>query len=157
MTLTLCLRHVPIPVDPTNDWVDFLGAFSGVIGALLAAAAIWYAFRQSAAAKRDLIRERRLEFELGLLAQLRHQMSITRFGHISGYVGALVRDSANETDLPLIRAVVGIKAGPKGAAIKADIVGDEPAIASEVQERLLARGYKEVDEAIQRRLDGDKA
>jgi hypothetical protein len=92
----------PIPVSPTLGWLDYVGAFSGVLGALLAALAIWYSFTQAAKAKRDLIRERRTEFELSLLAEIRRQMATTKFAHLAGYVGALVGDPGDETDIPAI-------------------------------------------------------
>lgn len=146
----------PVPVDPISDWVDYLGVVSGAIGALLAAVAIWYAFRQSAAAKRDLIRERRLEFELGILADLRRQMGVTKLSHISGYVAALVRDPADETDLPLLRSAIGVKPGPRGSELREAVVGGDREGSGEAQSRLLRAAQVEVDEAIQRRFESER-
>lgn len=140
-------------MDPVRDWLDYAAAISGVVGVLLAAFAVWYASRQSADAKRDLIRERRLEFELGLLAEIRRQMSVTQLAHLSGYVGALIRNADDEQDLPVLRALIGTKSGPKGIELKRSIVGNEPAGSSDVQRRLLDRSIGEVDEAIDRRLN----
>ncbi|MBC9733555.1 hypothetical protein [Nocardioides marmotae] len=154
MIIRLCSAvRDPVPVDPVNDWVDYLGAFSGIIGAVLAALAIFLALHQSASARRDLIQERRLEFELRLLAEIRDQMSTTGLAHLSGYVGALVPNPSDETDLPLLRASIGVKAGPQGQAAKKALVGGEREGSSEVQSRLLSQAAQEVDDAIQRRLE----
>lgn len=142
----------PVRVTPTTGWLDYVGAFSGLLGALLAALAIWYSFRQAAKAKRDLVRERRLEFELTLLAEIRRQIATTRFAHLAGYVGALVADPRDETDIPLLRAVIGIKAGVAGQRKKNDVVANEREGSAEVQSRLQALAEAEVDTAIQRRL-----
>jgi hypothetical protein len=141
-------------VGSTRDWLDYLGAFSGVIGAVLAAMAIAYAGFQSVAAKRDLIKERQLGFELGLLAELRREMGVTQLRHISGYVGALIRDPAEETDLPVLRAAIGMKQGPEGVcemnALLARLAPGSP----EAQTLVLRRAIDEVDSAISRRLTG---
>lgn len=144
--------RTPIPVDPTTGWLDYVGAFSGLVGALLAALAIWYSFRQAAKAKEDLIRERRFEFELGLLAEIRRQMSTTGFAHLAGYVGALIADARDETDIPLLRAVVGIKAGPRGQRMKEDVIAGEREGFPETQSKLQRVAEQEVDAAIQHRL-----
>jgi hypothetical protein len=142
------------PVEPVRDWLDYAVGFSGVVGALLAALAIAYAARSAAQSKRDLIRERRLVFELGLLAEIRRQIGFTQFAHLSGYVGALIRDANDETDLPVLRTAIGTKGGPIGHNLTSNIVGDRPRGSSEAQQLLLARATQEVDEAIDRRLEG---
>ena len=141
-------------VDSARDWLDYLAAFSGLIGAVLAAAAIGYARLQSVAAKRDLIKERQLEFELGLLAEMRRQMGVTQLQHISGYVGALIRDQADETDLPVLRAAIGMKQGPEGVRQKDALIAQQKAGSSGAQALILATAIDEVDAAISRRLDG---
>jgi hypothetical protein len=143
---------LPLPVDPSRDWLDYVSAFSGLVGALLAAVAIIYAARQSAQAKRDLVRERRLEFELGLLAEIRRQLSITQFQHLSGYVGALIVDGTDETDIPLVRAVVGTKSGPEGRRLRDQVREDAKKRSAGEQSDLLKAAAGEIDAAIQRRL-----
>lgn len=143
----------PTPVEPVRDWLDYAAALSGVVGALLAAFAIAYAARSAAQSKHDLIRERRLVFELGLLAEIRRQMGVTQFAHLSGYVGALIRDENDETDLPVLRSAIGTKGGPIGQSLTSSIVGDRPRGSSDAQQLLLARATEEVDEAIHRRLE----
>lgn len=135
----------------TRDWLDYVSAFSGLVGALLAAVAIGYAAWQASRSKRDLIRERRLEFELGLLAEMRRQMSITQLQHLSGYVGALIVDPSDETDIPVLRAALGVKSGPKGARRR-----DELAHANGSGDRFsrwLVEAESEIDTAIQRRIE----
>ena len=140
-------------VEPVRDWLDYLSVFSGVIAALLAAAALAYAGWQTARAKRDLVRERQLEFELGLLAEMRRQMGVTQLQHLSGYVGALIRDPGDETDLPVLRAAIGIKQGPEGVRQKNALIGENRAGSSEAQTLVLKTAIREVEAAISRRLD----
>ncbi|MFD7023435.1 hypothetical protein [Promicromonospora sukumoe] len=144
--------ELPVLVEQYPDWLDYMGAFSGLVGAFLAASAIWYASRQSVNAKRDLARERRTEFELGLLANIRHQMSITKFQHLAGYVGALIVDATDETDLPVLRAIIGIKSGPLGILRKEKIKQSTSVIHQQEEERMRV-ATEEVDAAIQRRLE----
>lgn len=143
-------------MDPSRDWFDWVGALSGLVGALFAAYAIYYASRQSTEAKRDLIRERRAEFELGLLAEIRRQMSITQFQHLAGYVGALIADSADETDLPALRAAIGVKSGPNGRRYVANVRAEAKGERQDAQQQLLRTAQIEVDDAIQRRLKEKK-
>lgn len=144
----------PVPVDDARDWLDHVTIWSGAVGALLAAFAIGYAAWQSVQTKTDLVRERRLEFELGLLAEIRRQMSITQFQHLSGYVGALVRDTQDETDIPVLRALVGTKAGPNGRRRRDEIADAARGRAADPQADWLQCAAKEVDAAIQRRREG---
>lgn len=139
--------------EATRDWLDYVGAFSGFLGALLAAVAILYAARQSAQVKRDLIHERRMEFELGLLADLRHQMSITELQHVAGYVGALIVDRNDESDLPLLRAAIGVKAGPEGKRRFAELQARASGSRGSSRNSVLEMALSEVDAAIERRVN----
>ncbi len=114
--------------------------------------AIIYAAWQAAQSKRDLIRERRLEFELGLLAEIRRQMSITQLQHLSGYVGALIVDPADETDIPVLRAALGVKDGPEGRR-RLESLREEVLDSSSRFDRTLVAAQDEVDIAIQRRIE----
>lgn len=135
-----------------RDWLDYLSAWSGLIGALLAGAAIAYAAWQSAQAKKDMIRERRLDFELRLLADIRYQMSVTGLQHISGYVGALISEPSDETDVPVLRASLGIKAGPLGKARFGEIRAAARERNEDERAELMPTVTVEVDAAITRRL-----
>ncbi len=153
LTFALCNSGpAPIPVAPPRDWLDYVSAFSGVVGALLAGLAIAYAAWQSVQTKRDLTRERRIEFELGLLAEIRRQMSITQFQHLSGYVGALIPDSNDESDLPVLRAIVGTKSGPTGRQKRDQIRDSSRSRSADVQSEWLRAAAVEVDTAIDQRL-----
>ena len=137
----------------SRDWLDYLSAYSGLAGALLAGAAIAYAAWQAAQSKQDLIRERRLDFELRLLAEIRRQMSITHLQHLSGYVGALVVDQNDETDLPLLRAAIGTKAGQLGQARLRAIDSEADTLNQQRPAARFAAALEEVDQAIQRRIE----
>ncbi|MFC6712448.1 hypothetical protein [Branchiibius cervicis] len=139
-----------------HDWLDYLSGFSGLLGVAIAVYAIYYASQQAEQTRRDVIRERRAEFDLGLLVKLRHQMSLTGEQHISGYVDALIRDPADEEDLPITRAVVQRKAGPLGTAELAKLKGAAADVWA-AKSIYLPRMEREVDEAIQRRLTADAA
>ncbi|MGR0220872.1 hypothetical protein [Agromyces sp. ZXT2-6] len=147
------LKLTAHPSAPARDWLDYLSAFSGLIGALLAAGAIAYAAWQTVLAKRDLVRERRLEFELNLLAEMRTQHSITEFQHLAGYVGALITDPSDESDIPIVRAIVGIKSGPLGRRLKDERREDAKRRGVDVQSEWSRAATDEIDLAIQRRLE----
>lgn len=155
--MTLALLHAKPPPAGTfsqsRDWLDYVGSLSGLVGALLAAVAIAYAAWQAAQSKRDLIRERRLEFELGLLAEIRRQMSITQLQHLSGYVGALIVDQADETDIPVLRAALGVKSGPEGERRRDELAAEESSGRGDRFSRWLEEAQREVDAAIQRRIE----
>lgn len=144
--------HALAPLSTNRDWLDYLSAWSGLIGALLAGLAIAYAAWQAGQSKRDLVNERRLEFELGLLAEMRRQMSVTQFQHLAGYIGAVVSQPDDETDIPTLRAVVGVKPGPRGEALRREIADGAKRGNVDPHGALLVAAAKEIDEAIQRRL-----
>lgn len=137
-----------------HDWLEYVAGFSGLVGAALAAVAIVYAAWQSSETKQQLVRERRIEFELGLLAEIRRQMSITDFQHLAGYVGALITDPDDETDLATLRSAIGVKGGPKGEARRAQIEAEESSSPSAYGSvgALKRVAEAEIDAAISRRL-----
>lgn len=142
-----------VSVDDPRDWLDYVAVWSGLIGAMLAAFAVGYAAWQAKESKAALVRERRLEFELGLLAEMRRQMSITSFQHLSGYIGALIVDADDETDIPLVRATTGTKAGPIGKARLAEFSDtDQFAAAMRPTREWVRAAEVEIDSAIERRL-----
>ncbi len=149
----LICSAAPLAVEDSRDWLDYVAIWSGAVGALLAAFAIAYAAWQSVQTGKALVLERRLGFELGLLAEIRRQMSITQFQHLSGYVGALIRHPEDETDIPLLRAVVGTKSGPAGKRRIDEIAEQARARAADPQAEFLKAAAAEVDTAIQRRLE----
>lgn len=109
------------------DWLTYATAAATVLAALLALVAIVYSGRLSRRAEADLRRERRLDFELGVLADLSYQFSITGRQHISGYMLALIHEG-NTEDLLVLRAIMGVLPTPEGQARLAEI-------AAEVRER----------------------
>jgi hypothetical protein len=147
------LVAMTIRVSQDRDWIDYLSAFSGIAGIVLAITALCYSIWQSNQTKQDAIRERRVEFELGLLAEIRRQMAATGFSHLAGFVGALVVDPSNETDIPMTRAKVGVKATAEGQRMLIDLV-NRTKNASALPELALQTAMEaEVDAAIQSRLE----
>ena len=156
MILTEVRSSLLLTSTTPRDWLDHVAVWSGFFGALLAAGAIGYAAWQGAQSKKDLILERRLEFELRLLADIRHQMSVSGLQHVAGYVGALVKDPSDETDIPTLRSAIGMKGGSEGARRVQASQRAAAAANTDSHAALLASIAAEVDESIQRRLTGRK-
>jgi hypothetical protein len=139
-------------------WLDYISAFSGVLGALFAAGAILYASRQTQSARRDLAHERRMDFELGVLAELSEQFATTGTDHLRGHLLSLIREEHDETDLPTLRALLGVRAGEVGklqlAALKRLAAAEDPQQYSAFPRSQLVKSMiaREIDDAIVRRL-----
>ena len=138
--------------ERSRDFLDYLSAYSGLVGALLAALAILYAAVQATNARKALIQERRAEFELGLLAEIRRQMSTTGLSHLSGYVAALIRDTNDESELRVLRAAIGTKSGPLGREeYEAALAGSSKG-KYDPKSVIIPLAEVEVDAAINKRL-----
>lgn len=144
-----------VVASPGRDWLDYVSAFSGLAGILIALVALGYSIWQANQTKLEAIQERRNEFELGLLAEIRRQMAVTGFQHLAGYVGALVVDPENETDIPMTRAKIGVKSTAEGkrklAALKER--AKDSSLSPELA--LIVEIEGEIDAAIQSRLEKD--
>ncbi len=156
----------PDRVQLVAGWLTWVGAVSTVVTAVLAVLAVRYAgqqaqrTREEAAvaaqeAREDAARERRLQYELSVLAEMSRQHDITGLQHLGGYTRALVRADAPDEDLPLLRTLMAVHPTELGAA-------RSRAIDEEVEEAgLSGRGTRdtrrsravgrEIEEAIDRR------
>jgi hypothetical protein len=123
------------------DWLTYVTAGSTVGAALLAVASILYSSHQAKRSQQVLLRERRADFELGLLAELAKQMDLTGLSHINVYVRILAA-LAGPDDLPVLRGHFGHN--PPPGAIE---------LANGLDSHGLAEaGRREINEAIARRL-----
>lgn len=91
-------------VEIQADWLTYATAVATVLAAVLALASVLYSARQARRAERMLLRERRADFELGLLAEMRRQLGVTGTKHLDGYIAALIRPGADDADIPLLRS-----------------------------------------------------
>jgi len=127
---------------------------NGVIGLVTLAALVValiqvrHAREEATAARAAVATERRLTFELQLLAQMYDQWGVTGTAHMAGYVNALIRDTADERDIPLLRAATGAKSTKQGQELLASLRRGTEAFNAEIR--------KELDMAIERRLKEDK-
>lgn len=102
----------PPTVAVQADWLTYATALATVTAAGLALISIVYSAAQARKAEAALLLERRLDFELTLLAEMSRQFSITGAQHLSGYARALLPASAPDDDLPVLRAFTGVRDTP---------------------------------------------
>lgn len=120
---------------------------AAILGVLVAVAAFIFSIVHTGRARRDMARERRLEFELQLLAETRRVLTNERStAGVAGYVGALVRDESSD-ELQLLRAAIGIRSNKAGRTAFDELERNKTDEAT-----LLSQYEREVDIAIQRRL-----
>ena len=116
-----------VTVEVVPDWLAWATACASLVTALLALFAVWYAgrlaqrTREEAAlaaqeARAEAAQERRLQFELSVLAEMARQHSITGLQHLGGYARSIIRPDSPEEDLPLLRELEGIHPTGLGAA-----------------------------------------
>lgn len=149
-----------------TGWLAWVIAVSVVVSAVLSLLAVRFATREAqrtreeaaaaaAEAREEAARERRLQYELSVLAEMSRQHDITGLQHLGGYTRALVRADAPDEDLPLLRTLMAVHPTELGAA-------RSRAIDEEVEEAGIAgRGTRdtrrarvvgrEIEEAIDRR------
>jgi hypothetical protein len=135
---------------------DEIGAFAGVAGVAIAVVALVYSVVQAKRLAEDSLRERRIEFELGLLAQMSQQWAASRtYAHLTDHLRALLPEKSGE--LPLTRQLTGVR--PDAASHDAleavkqrlprNIAGEPRALDEALSQALVA----ELQEAIARRVD----
>ena len=99
-----------------TGWLASLIAVAVVLSAVLSLAAVRFATREAQRtreqalaaaeeAREEAARERRLQYELGVLAEMSRQHGITGLLHLGGYARSLVRADSPEEDLPLLRVL----------------------------------------------------
>lgn len=101
-------------VQVLADWLTYATAGATVLAAMLALLSIVYSARLARKADERLLHERRLDFELTLLAEMSRQHAITGTQHLTGYARALLPATAPDDDLPVLRAVVGVRVTEAG-------------------------------------------
>lgn len=156
-----------IAAEATAAWPAYVSAGATVVAVLLAAFAVWYAARQAqrtreeaaalAAEAREQARtERRLQYELGVLAEMSRQHGITGLLHLDGYVRSLIRADSPDEDLPLLRKLADVFPTELGVALDATIDREVEALGAAARgtrdsRRSRAVG-REIEEAIDRRM-----
>ncbi|WP_311260506.1 hypothetical protein [Microbacterium sp. WCS2018Hpa-9] len=128
-----------------------INLFVGVITVV----ALWVAVRQAIHARKDatdarraMARERRLSFELQILADIYDQWHVTGPQHVSGHISALVRDATDPTDIPLLRVATGTKSPYSDNSLLTRFPRETPVFRAQV--------LRELDDAIERRLKEEK-
>jgi hypothetical protein len=147
-------------VSVQNDWLIYMTDASVVLAAVLALVSIIYSGALARKSSAAALAERRTDFELGLLADMSHQHSITGTAHITGYCRALVRDANNSDDL--LRATIGVHTNDATRRASDELERDVDDIVAlsdgqsqprDVRENLRqVRIPSEIAEAIERRL-----
>ncbi len=117
MPLVLAVEKVQVQAD----WLTYATAGATVLAAALAVASIAYSARQARKAERALIRERRLDFELGLLAELSSQHALTGLQHLQGHVRALLAGGGEGDEMPVLRAYTGIASDAGAHAVLEEV------------------------------------
>lgn len=142
-----------------RDWLDWVSALSGAVGALLAGGAIWYSRVQGVHNQRALVRERRVEFDLELLAKMSEQFDVTDTQHLAGFLRAFVRSDTPDDDLPVTRVVLDVRPTEVGRVRYREIVdaveGESAGMTGQlaVREALHREVAREIDRAIERRVN----
>ncbi|MBT9608151.1 hypothetical protein [Microbacterium sp.] len=116
-----------------------------LIALIVALAQVRQARADATAARKAVARERRLAFELALLAEIYDQWTITGTQHIRGHISALIVDPTSEKDIPLLR----VATGTKSPWVSNELLSAYPR-GSEI---FNARVTQELDEAIRRRIE----
>lgn len=147
-------------------WSAYLVALCTVVAVALAVLALRSAATQAQRTREevaeqaelgraDAARDRRLQFELTVLAEMSRQHDITGLQHLHGYTRALVRSDADEQDLPLLRALVDVHPTEGGRAKLQAVDADAQAQGAGVRSNrdgLRSRAVgREIEEAIDRR------
>ena len=100
--------------------------------------------------------ERRLQYELGVLAEMSRQHGITGLQHLGGYVRSLVRPDSPDEDLPLLRVLEDVFPTELGAresrAIEDQIEGEGLAARGTRDSRRTRVVGREIEDAIDRRM-----
>ena len=150
-----------------TGWLAYLIALAVVVSALLSLLAVRFATREAqrtreeasaaaAGAREEAARERRLQYELGVLAQMSHQHGITGLLHLGGYVRSLIRPDSPEEDLPLLRVLEDVFPTELGERtsreIEDQIEGEGLAARGTRDSRRTRVVGREIEDAIDRRM-----
>jgi len=150
-----------------TGWLAYVVALAVVVSAVLSLLAVRFATREAqrtrehaaaaaAEARVEAAWERRLQYELGVLADMSRQHGITGLQHLGGYVRSLIRADSPDEDLPLLRVLEDVfpthVGGEKSRDIEEQIEGEGLA-ARGTRDRRRARVVgREIEDAIDRRM-----
>ena len=149
-----------------TGWLASVIAVAVVLCAVLSLLAVRFATREaqrtreealSAAqqAREEAARERRLQYELGVLAEMSHQHGITGLLHLGGYARSLIRADSPEEDLPLLRVLEDVFPTELGERkhreIEEQVEGEGLAARGTRDSRRTRVVGREIEDAIDRR------
>ena len=149
-----------------TGWLAHVLAAAVVVSAVLSLLAVRFATREAqrtreealaaaAEAREEAARERRLQYELGVLAEMSRQHGITGLLHLGGYVRSLIRPDSPDEDLPLLRRLEDVFPTALGEqehqAIEDQIEGEGLAARGTRDSRRARVVGREIEDAIDRR------
>lgn len=159
MTAAMILAETIQRVSVENDFWIYATDLCVAAAAVLALVSIVYSGRLERRSEAAAARERRADFELGLLAQISDVYSRTGLPYITGYVRALIRSDKNHTDLLVLRHQLQVHPNTSTAAADSWLVvesrshGKERTYADQdLQDMRAAAIPREIAEAIERRI-----
>ena len=156
MSSPLTTEQVPVRVEVVGGWPLLVVAVATVLCAALAVVAIWYATRAAQRAREDASRERRLQYELGVLGEMSRQHGITGLLHLGGYARSLVRADTPDDELALLRHLEEVfpteVGAAKSAAIDEEVDASGPAGRGTRDARRSRVVGREIEDAIDRRM-----
>ncbi len=145
-------------VEIQPDWLTYVTTIGTLIAGVAALLAVLFAVWEARRSREDLQVERRTNFELGLLAQLSEQHSITGVAHMAGHARALITPSASDDDIPVLRAHLGVRPTSAGEARRVELINAAKRDKNEIDGRHAAQDAirsevgQEITTAIDRRL-----
>lgn len=139
-----------VSVQP--DWLTYVTALGTLIAAVAAFAAVVFAAHESKRSRQDLLTERRLNFELGLLAEMSRQHAITGSQHLHGHLRALFHDHADASELSVARAATRVHATQQCLVRLREIEDSAPDRHTAHQAVDAVIGH-EIEAAIERRMN----
>ena len=167
MSNPLTAEPVPAPVEVVGGGPLDALAVAVLAGAALAVIALWYATRAAQRAREDAAdaawdarqeaaRERRLQYELGVLGEMSRQHGITGMQHLSGYARSLVRTDSPDDELALLRHIEDILptevGADRAAVIDEEVDASGPAGRGTRDARRSRVVGREIEDAIDRRM-----
>ena len=150
-----------------TGWLATLVAVAVLVSAVLSLLAVRFATREAqrtreealtaaAQAREEAARERRLQYELGVLAEMSRQHGITGLLHLGGYARSLIRADSPEDDLPLLRVLEDVfptELGERTSREIEDQIEGEGLAARGTRDSRRARVVgREIEDAIDRRM-----
>jgi hypothetical protein len=149
-----------------TGWLASVIAVAVVLSAVLSLLTVRFATREAQRtreealaaaqqAREEAARERRLQYELGVLAEMSRQHGITGLLHLGGYARSLIRADSPEEDLPLLRVLEDVFPTELGERkhreIEEQVEGEGLAARGTRDSRRARVVGREIEDAIDRR------